>query len=47
MAEFCLIGFNELYETEYTEDEVVLSKDYSFCEHCGEIKQIVIKVKNG
>lgn len=47
MAEFCLEGFNELNETSYTEKDVVLSKDKSFCEHCSEIKQIVLKVKNG
>lgn len=45
MAEFCLQCFNDLNESEYTENEVELSNDFTLCETCGEYKPVVIKIK--
>ncbi len=43
MAEFCLKHYNEMFDENLTEEDVVLEMD--FCEECGDIKPCVICLK--
>lgn len=44
MAEFCLKHYNELFDENLTEKDVVLELD--FCEGCGAVKPCVICEKS-
>lgn len=41
MAEFCLDCWNQLNGKDMTERDVVLSREYEFCEGCGEFRHVV------
>ena len=43
MAEFCLKHFNEMFDENLTEKDVVLEME--FCEECGDIKPCVISIR--
>ena len=43
MAEFCLKHFNEMFDEELMEKDVVLEEE--FCEGCGEMKPCVIALR--
>lgn len=46
MADFCKECFDkEFGEYVKSHEKVVVSKDMSFCEGCGEIKPVVLKVR--
>lgn len=45
MAEFCLECWNKLHNTEYTEDDVVISKCLYICEECEQYTWVVIRVR--
>lgn len=43
MAEFCLNCFNEEFNKQYSEHDVLLCNDY--CEGCGKLKPCVISIR--
>lgn len=45
MAEFCLKHYNELNGDNLSKKDVILSKDMSYCEDCGEFAHIVIGLR--
>ena len=46
MADFCKECFDkEFGDAIKSNEKVVVSKDLSFCEGCGDVKQIVLKIR--
>ena len=46
MAEFCLKCWNEINETNYTEDKYIMSEELDLCEGCGEYKHVIVAEKS-
>lgn len=46
MAEFCLKCFNKMFDENYTEKDVVITKYTTICEECQEIKSVVVEIKS-
>lgn len=44
MAEFCLKCYNKMFDSDFTEKQVVLSDDF-LCEECGQWLPCVCKIK--
>ena len=44
MSEFCLRCFNRINSTDYTDEQVKLSKGLELCEGCGQYKIIVEEI---
>ncbi len=42
MAEFCLECWNDLNESQLTEDDVILTEYPDLCEGCAEMKPVVL-----
>ncbi len=42
MADFCLDCWNEIFDMNETERDVVISKGYTLCEGCAEFKQVIV-----
>ena len=43
MAEFCWECLNKISNTDFCENDVVLSCDLDFCEECAEFKRVVVR----
>lgn len=42
MAEFCLQCWNEMNETNNTQDDYILSKELDLCEGCGQWTNVIV-----
>ena len=42
MSEFCLDCWNKINETNDGEEKYIISKDFDFCDGCGEWKKVIV-----